>query len=178
MLKISLALLSVALLGGAPPSSPTACEMCSCVAPAAPRFALDSSDAVFRARVIALDDRPVPPPDVSALEGNARHEAVWAYLGRASERLRVTLEVRRVWKGGVGERIDIYTANECCICGYPFELGKEYLIYAYRRPSGRLVTSICSRTQPISRARQDLRALGWGASPSWLPLDSMEWLQN
>ena len=178
MLKISLALVSVALLAGARPSSPSGCEICSCAPPGAPRVALDSSEAVFRARVIALDDRPIPLPDISSLQGEARQEAEWAYLRRAIERLRVTLEVRRVWKGDVAERIDIYTANECCICGYPFERGKEYLIYAYRLPSGRLATTICSRTRPMSRAREDLDALGPGTLPSKLPSDSTERPQN
>ena len=171
MLNMSLVLLSAALLGGAHPSRPTACEICSCAKVDAPRIALDSSDAVFSARVVALDDRPIPSPDVSSLQGEARHEAVWAYLRQAMERLRVTLEVRRVWKGDIGDRIDIYTANECCICGYNFELGKEYLIYAYRLPSGRLVTSICSRTRPMTEAWEDLAELGAGVQPSRFPID-------
>ena len=171
MVKIALAFLSVAFLGGAHPSRPTTCEICSCRTSEAPRNALDSSDAVFRARVVALDDRPIPYPDVTSLKREARQEAEWEYLRRSVERLRVTLEVRRVWKGDVGERIDIYTANECCICGYPFELGKEYLIYAYRLPSGRLVTNICSRTRPMAQAWEDLAALGAGVQPSRFPID-------
>ena len=178
MFKLSLLLVSVAAVVAAGPSSSAACATCSCAPARAPRAALDSSEAVFRARVIALEDRPIPLPDVSALEGEARRDAEWAYVRRAAERLRVTLAVSEVWKGNVGDQIDIYTANECCICGYPFERDKEYLIYAYRRSTGRLGATICSRTRPISRAKEDLDALGPGVRPSRPPTDSTERPQN
>jgi 5-hydroxyisourate hydrolase-like protein (transthyretin family) len=45
-------------------------------------------------------------------------------------------------------------------CGYAFDVGGEYLIYAYRHPqNGRLSTGICSRTRPLSTAGEDLKYL-------------------
>ena len=154
----------------------SACATCSC-RPKQPRVARDSAQGVFSGRVIALSDRPVPSPDTS-LRGAARRDAEIAYLGRADERLRVTIEVYRVWKGAFGTQADVYTANECCICGFAFELGKEYLVYAYRPRSGRLHTSICSRTRAIAQAEADLEALGPGMPPDSAGADSARPPQN
>jgi len=44
-------------------------------------------------------------------------------------------------------------------CGYPFEIGQSYLVYAHRTPEGHLTTSICSRTRPAREATEDLAYL-------------------
>ncbi|MEQ1907671.1 MAG: carboxypeptidase regulatory-like domain-containing protein [Vicinamibacterales bacterium] len=44
-------------------------------------------------------------------------------------------------------------------CGYEFEMGKTYLIYASRSPEGHLATSACSRTRPVEEAAGDLAYL-------------------
>ena len=41
-------------------------------------------------------------------------------------------------------------------CGYGFQLGGQYVVYAYRDNDNRFVTSICSRTRPASDADADL----------------------
>ena len=41
-------------------------------------------------------------------------------------------------------------------CGYRFRLGGQYLVYAYLNDKKKLVTSICTRTRPISEATEDL----------------------
>ena len=142
-----------------------ACEICSCAPKPPPAVARDASAAVFSGRVVALLDRPVALPD-STLQGSQRRNAELAYVGKSVKRLQVTLEVMEVWKGDIAVRTDVYTANECCVCGFPFELGKEYLIYAGRASSGHLGVSLCSRTRELSRAADDVTALGPGAAPS------------
>lgn len=44
-------------------------------------------------------------------------------------------------------------------CGYPFEIGQSYLVYANRTPEGHFTTSICSRTRPVREATDDLAYL-------------------
>jgi 5-hydroxyisourate hydrolase-like protein (transthyretin family) len=44
-------------------------------------------------------------------------------------------------------------------CGYTFERGTEYLIYAYRRRDRGLETGICSPTRPVADASEDLKYL-------------------
>ena len=41
-------------------------------------------------------------------------------------------------------------------CGYPFQTGTEYVIYAYKNSDGRLETGICSRTRPLAEAGDDV----------------------
>lgn len=44
-------------------------------------------------------------------------------------------------------------------CHYQFRAGETYLVYAWKTNDGRLSTSICSRTRPLSEAEEDLRYL-------------------
>jgi len=44
-------------------------------------------------------------------------------------------------------------------CGYEFSWGEKYLIYAHRQKDGSLTTSICTRTQKVSDASNDLAYL-------------------
>ncbi len=165
-MKVFPILLGVALLAVTPiiPAG-TACEICSCAPQLPPSRARDSSAAVFSGRVVALLNQPVATPD-STLQGSQRRDAELAYLRKPVNRLQVTIEVLEVWKGDIAARTDVYTANECCVCGFPFELGKEYLIYAGRASSGHLGVSLCSRTRELSKAADDVAALGPGAAPS------------
>ena len=165
-MKVFPIVLGVALLAVTPviPEG-AACEICSCAPKQPPSHARDSSAAVFSGRVVALLDWPVARPD-STFQGSQRHDAELAYLKKAVKRLQVTIEVLEVWKGDIVARTEVYTANQCCVCGFPFELGKEYLIYAGRASSGHLGVSLCSRTRELSKAADDVAALGPGAAPS------------
>lgn len=74
----------------------------------------------------------------------------------------VTLRVSEVWKGDVGKTLRVTTsADSGAGCGYPFEEGKEYLVYAGEDAS----VSLCSETKPLSSAGADLEALGTGERP-------------
>ncbi len=42
-------------------------------------------------------------------------------------------------------------------CGYSFELGKEYIVFAYGGENESLGTGICSPTRPIEQATEDLK---------------------
>ena len=142
-----------------------ACELCSCLPKPSPAVARDASAAVFSGRVVALLDRRVAPHD-STPEGSPRRDGESAYVAKTTRQLRVTIEVLEVWKGDIPARTEVYTANECCVCGFPFELGKDYLIYAGRASRGALAVSLCSRTRELSKADEDIAGLGPGVAPS------------
>jgi hypothetical protein len=94
--------------------------------------------------------------------------------------------VRDVWKGGVGASVVVrsgdYASRDCGVgdCGYTFEAGKSYLVFAYQgewgmapagytavvTPSAPVVTDKCSRTELLSQASADLAALGPGRLPA------------
>jgi len=53
--------------------------------------------------------------------------------------------------------LDVITGWGGGDCGYGFQVGKRYLVYAYREEKDkRLSTSICSRTRPLADAEDDL----------------------
>jgi hypothetical protein len=68
--------------------------------------------------------------------------------------------------------VTVYTASSSASCGYPFNQGQEYLIYAYRTdgsaqpfdyPANGFSTLLCTRTSLVSEAGEDLAALGPGS---------------
>lgn len=65
------------------------------------------------------------------------------------------------WKGDVVETVRLLTGEGGAVCGYPFQVGKEYLVYA-GLPSSQeyLWTSLCSRTHGTSPNDPDIAALG------------------
>ena len=58
----------------------------------------------------------------------------------------ITLRVRKSWKGDVEPEMRFNTAFDSASCGYPFQLGHQYLVFLSRTTPETLVTSICSPT--------------------------------
>jgi hypothetical protein len=70
-------------------------------------------------------------------------------------------EVSRVWKGKLVKQHFVTTSGSH-VCGYAFEKGEEYLVYASYEESA-LRTSSCSGTKLLSNSEPYLRFLGhWG----------------
>jgi len=70
-----------------------------------------------------------------------------------------TFEIEEVFKGIKGKSVKIATDAGGGSCGYFFEVGKEYLVYAYGASEDSLGTSICSRTRSAPNAQDDLGLL-------------------
>jgi hypothetical protein len=72
-----------------------------------------------------------------------------------------TFEISEPFLGatGRGKQITVLTGSGGGDCGYRFERGRAYLVYAYTTPDGVLRASICSRTAPAEDAEEDLRYL-------------------
>lgn len=102
--------------------------------------AVQSADAIFEARVASITP-----------EGERR--------------LRVQMDVVQSWRGADAEHVEVLTAAQSAECGYPFEVGRSYLVYAQRSQTGALSTGLCSRTRPVQEADEDRRALGSGTVP-------------
>lgn len=77
---------------------------------------------------------------------------------------KVHFQVVRSFKGPSQEELVVRTGNSSAACGYGFEQGKSYLVYASETDAV-LSTSLCSRTQPIGSAGEDLDKLGLGVTP-------------
>ena len=120
---------------------------CSCAPPGPPLEELARSTAVFTGKVVGL----------------AKPLGGFGPISSADP-IKVTFQVYTVWKGSVSQTTTITTSRSGASCGYTFEKGSEYIVYADGLNDS-LTVSLCSRTQPLPAAEDDLAALGDGAAP-------------
>ena len=71
----------------------------------------------------------------------------------------VTLRVEKMWKGVKTETIVVLTDNRGKGCGYIFNKGERYLVYAFEDRDGALRTDVCTRTADVNSAAGDLKEL-------------------
>lgn len=89
---------------------------------------------------------PVAPTTALSMTGFGSHRAV-------------TFNVRRAYRGLVGSSATVLTGLGGGDCGFDFETGKKYLVYASRVNPETLFTSICSGTSSLEEASPALRFL-------------------
>jgi hypothetical protein len=112
---------------------------------------------VFVGTVTSITGPPAPQP----IAGGSRSARRLAYE-RAEPvpfpQRTIRLEVGEAFLGvGLEQRaMDVETGLGGGDCGYPFQAGMDYLIYADKGPSGQLRASICSRTRPAVEAAEDI----------------------
>lgn len=106
---------------------------CKCMEKNNPREEFYSSDAVFTGRVISMEQR----------------------YGMV-----VAMRAERVFKGPIGNEVVVHTGLGSRDCGFPFEIGESYLVYARQDPmNGELITNSCFRTAELSWVNEEIRAL-------------------
>ena len=127
-------LLVPALLVAAPRSA----DACSCIQGRSVVSSYETADAVFVGKVVSIDE-------VSDGVGAG---------------LEVALHVEKAFKGVASEQILVYTAAHGAACGYHFTRDEQYLVFAHADNQDRLHVSLCSRTEPLARAGEDIAALG------------------
>jgi len=124
----------------------TACAIpaiaCRCIQPPPPAEALTKASAVLVGKVTALE--------------------------RDNQGVAATIEVDRAWKGVTARTVVVRTNKGTgADCGFPFEMGKSYLVYtnspqAKEGEQPKLSTNTCTRTCHIDQAADDLKAIGEG----------------
>lgn len=107
---------------------------CQCAATESPQQALRSYNAVFTGKVTST------------------HKINW-YDYKAH------FKVEKAWKGVDWENVTVHSTTFLTSCGYVFEKGKEYLVYAYLN-DGILYVHRCSRTKLLKDAAEDFEGLG------------------
>lgn len=112
---------------------------CSCIRPPEPTAAMHASDHVALVRVTNIS----PAGQAAPMPGS----------------LSVELEVERAFKGAESEPLVVVTAGNSAACGFHFERGQRYLVYANDTEQGSISVSLCSRTQLASQASADLAEL-------------------
>jgi hypothetical protein len=83
----------------------------------------------------------------------------------------VIVRATAVYRGPKQEKFEVKTGLGGGDCGFDFETGESYLIYARRNEKGALLTSTCSETRVVEYAGPDLRILR-GEPPA--PEDSLD----
>jgi hypothetical protein len=129
-------------------------DACSCAAQPACALPADYP-LVFIGRVVHKQVDRVNPPDGRPPDPSAAPAVV-------------TFEVADYLRGLAGRKIEIQTTEGCCVCGYSFVEGVDYLVFAYAR-NGAFGTSVCTPTQPLSTASaliEQLRSAGPAGSPA------------
>ena len=119
---------------------------CDCKPPPPPKKALEAAAAVCLAEVTAIET-----------EGQTR---------------TVTLKVEKWWKGGDKAELIVTTHKSGATCGYGFQKGGKYLIYAGAGEKDKpLHVSLCSRTRAQEQAKKsdDFKELGEGKAPTPAP---------
>ena len=136
LLPLLLVLLGLAFL------KPDVAGACSC-AGASPEESAAQADLVFLGTVaeVTLTNRSV--------------------RAGSSDPLRVVFDVQTVYKGDGEEELVLETARDGASCGYTFQVGQRYLVYA-RAVDGVLTTDLCSGTKTEFDATADLTFLGGG----------------
>ncbi len=112
---------------------------------------------VYVFRATAAETKPIEPtgdPDVDR----------WFVHGS-----RTKFRATRYWNGRVGREVTVESGFAGGGCGYVFEPGVEYLVFAQKNKHGALVTNICTRTAAMKDAPDLLaaieRAVGRGRKP-------------
>ena len=102
------------------------------------------TDAVFSGKVISITPEPVPK-----------------HYGQEMPPNRVVrFLVSEPFRGVNSSEIEIVTERGDGGCGFEFQIGEQYIVYAHRRTTdNRLWTSICSRTSLSAKAKEDLAYL-------------------
>jgi len=121
---------------------PASAYACSCEEPGTPTEERDESTSVFAGVVVRVD----------TLMTQQGYEAI-----------HVLFEVQRIWKGPDSTAVLVRTTACSGLCGYFFQVGETYLVYTFvDSETGALWTNICTRTNVLRDATEDLMALGEG----------------
>jgi hypothetical protein len=137
-------IISIAIFG----IKPELGTACTCIIPKSAAIGLRASTAVFSGKVMGIN---IPKRRISS-----------------ADPVKVLFRVNTVWKGPEQAVLIVTTAREGASCGYHFEHGVEYLVYAGGEMKA-LRVSKCSRTQPLPYASTDLAELGEGSAPPKSP---------
>jgi len=115
-----------------------------------------TADAVFTGTVVEIAEPRVPTINNGSTTG--RRIATDPAVSMPSRKRTVRIQVADVLTGvePLQKEIEILTGLGGGDCGYAFQLGTAYVVYAYKGSEGRLETGICGRTRRLADAAEVL----------------------
>ncbi len=123
---------------------------CSCALPTNPRIQMMKSDAVFAGKVTSIQK--------ALTENSMLDKMMYDYA---------TFTVTQSWKNISSNEVVVMTPESGASCGFGFSQDEEYIVYANKdTTTGALTTHLCSRTNLLSQAGEDLARLGDGTLPT------------
>ncbi|OBZ17016.1 hypothetical protein [Bacillus sp. FJAT-26390] len=125
---------------------PNDASACSCVRPDSIEEAKNKSDAVFEGTA-----KSVKPSSIALFRSSAKA-------------VKASFQVNEVWKGHVTPTIEVLTASGSDTCGFVFQEGERYLVYAAATGKS-MEVSLCSGTMLHSKANEHITWLGSGSLP-------------
>jgi hypothetical protein len=136
---------------------------CSCAGGGISSCPVPTADAIVVATVISKEVvQNGPAPDIwYPIPGQAYRTARSQTIRPQREpwgSVKVTLSVSERFRGNSGNSLIIRTERGTEACGYPFEVGHEYLVFA-NEFQGNLNVTTCSATQPAKMAVATIRQL-------------------
>lgn len=120
-------------------------EACSCMATGAPCQSFWTTEAVFSGQVTEIKE--------------SSQQVITEDTKRsfAFPKKTIRFAVGEAFRGANEKILEVETGMGGGDCGFAFETGQSYLVYAYRnRETGKLGTGICTRTQLLAKASEDL----------------------
>src|SRR5215470_7448236 len=128
---------------------PLSAAACDCGYAGAPCKAFEKTPTVFVGRVVKISTI-----DLKTASGDDYKDRL------------VSFEVERNYRGLTTKTAEVLSGWNSD-CGYRFQEGVRYLVYAYpHSPTAKLTTSICTRTRPLLEASEDLEYLEKKDDPS------------
>jgi Tissue inhibitor of metalloproteinase len=114
---------------------------CSCAGPIPVCSVYWNTDTLFLGHVVSIEHVYDQPPRENSI-GPGQN--------------LVHFDVTKVYRGArSSEEVVIHTADQGSACGYAFEQGHDYLVYASAQPNGELNTSHCTRTHEVASPKDD-----------------------
>ena len=160
-------------------AEPAPVKACSCAELSSPVEAYMNADAVFTGKVTAVSDTSSPViflldrllARVGLSPAYAYSYRFWGY--------EITFAVLKSWKNVTTTGVKVLTGTGGGDCGYLFNQGSNYLVYAYEwndNTNTGFGTGICTRTSEISRATDDLTYLSALPTLTLTPVYDYSWM--
>lgn len=132
-----------------------AVSACSCADPESPCAAARSDAVIFVGTAVAVEPTVIPERFPTVGPG-----AALRFVDGPGLRFHFNVDE---WIQGGQDATSVLDAKRAAVttdasgfsCGYSFEIGTSYLVYAFQSKEG-LVVSLCSRTGPVSAKKGEL----------------------
>ncbi|MEM7342848.1 MAG: hypothetical protein AAF485_01270, partial [Chloroflexota bacterium] len=132
---------------------------CTCFMTEGPSSEFVRSDAIFMGEVVRIIE-PIMMPQIYFSISKVYPDFLPPLPNPdiLFYRRRVIFDVETSWKSVETTRVTLLTGLGYGDCGYPFQVGKRYVVYGNENEDI-LQTNICSRTSEITRSTEDIEYL-------------------